>query len=308
MPQGYGCYTGRFVNASCTLAEAKTRRNGGELIRVDIVADILRVVLHRGGGCAVIQAQAYFDESGSHDGSPILCVAGYIFRKNQAIKLGHEWRRVLRWKKLPYFHMVECAHGNGPFAKLTKDERIAVQTKLIEAIKRYAVQGVAITVDPVEYAPFPGRLPTKPGLYDNAYAFCAQVIMTGVSVFLERNPLVGKMAYFFEAGHQSRPQADEIIRTMFAQPAIKQQFRYAGHAFVEKADAPQIQAADLLAWQWYTDRRHQREGKPRRKDCASLLELHHNAVHIDSAELDRMVKESVMIADLFGEKSASEHP
>jgi len=270
----------------------------------DVLADVLRLHLPASGGCVVIEGRAYFDESGSHDGAPILCVAGYIFRKSEAIKLGHEWRKVLRWKKLPYFHMVECAHGNGVFANLTKAERVEVQTRLIESIKAHAVQGIAVTVDPVEYAAFPGRLRTKPGLYDNAYAFCAQVIMTGVSVFIERNPRVGKMAYFFESGHASRPQADEIMRTMFAQPAIKQQFRYSLHGFVEKADAPQIQAADLLAWQWYTDRRHQLEGRPRRKDCASLLELQHTVVHIDSKELDRMANESIKIADLLKRSSS----
>jgi hypothetical protein len=254
----------------------------------------------------MIQGQAYFDESGSHDGAPILCVAGYIFKKSEAIRLGHEWRKVLRWKKLPYFHMVECAHGNGPFANLTKDERIAVQTKLIEAIKRHAIQGIAITVDPTEYATFSKRFPFKRGLYDSAYAFCAQVIMAGVSVFIEKNPQIGKMDYFFEAGHSSVPQADEIMRTMLAQPAVKHQFRYAAHAFVEKRDAPQIQAADLLAWQWYTDRRHTAEGRLRRKDCASLLQLHHNAVHIDSKELDRIANESIVIAELFANRTSVE--
>jgi hypothetical protein len=265
----------------------------------DVLADFLRVLLPY-GGYAMIEAQAYFDESGSHGDSPILCVAGYIFRKSEALKLGREWRRVLRWKQLPYFRMVECAHGNGPFANLRKDERVTVQTKLIDAIKRHALQGVAITIDPAEYASFPKRMPlAKPGLYDDAYSFCTQVIMTGVSVFIERNPQVGRMAYFFEAGHASAPQADQIMRLMLAQPRVKEQFRYAGHAFVEKRDSPQIQAADLLAWQWYTDRRHVAEGRPRRKDCDSLLELHHNAVHIDSKELDRIVNESNFIAGLL---------
>ena len=70
-------------------------------------------------------------ESASHDGAPILCVAGLIFKKSEAIKLGHEWAKVLRWKKLPYFHMVECAHGNGEFAKLSKDERIEVARRMV---------------------------------------------------------------------------------------------------------------------------------------------------------------------------------
>jgi hypothetical protein len=217
-------------------------------ILYDALADILRL-LFPGDGYAMIQAQAFFDESGSHDGSAVLCVAGYVFRKSNAIKLGHEWRKVLRWKKLPYFHMVDCAHGNGPFANLTKDERIAVETKLIETIKRYAIQGISVTIDPAEYASFPNKLPTKAGLYDSAYALCAQTIMTGVWAFIDANPRIGKMHYFFEAGHQSAPQADEIMRAMLATPRHKHNFRYAGHSSVEKADAPQIQAADLLAWQ-----------------------------------------------------------
>ena len=252
----------------------------------------------------MIEAQAYFDESGSHDGSPILCVAGYIFRKSEAIKLGHAWRKVLRWKKLPYFHMVECAHGNGPFANLTKAERIEVQTKLIEIIKKHAVQGLAITVDPLEYATFQKRLPFEPRLYEDAYTFCAQAIMTGVSVFIEKNPLVGSMAYFFEAGHKSAPQANEIMQRMFAQPRLKHQFRYAGHAFVEKQKSPAVQAADLLAWQWYTDRRHKVEGRPRRKDCVSLLQVHHNVVHIDSKELNRIANDTIAVVSGFGAKSS----
>ena len=52
------------------------------------------------------------------------------------------------------------------------------------------------------------------------------------------------------------------------------------------------------------DRRHELEGRPRRKDCASLLQLHHNAVHFDRKELDRIINETIMIADLFGERSS----
>ena len=88
------------------------------------------------GGNVTVLCEAFFDESGSHEGAAILCLAGYIFKKNEAIKLWHEWRKVLHWKKLPYFHMVDCGHGNGPFANLSKNERVAVQTKLIEAIKQ----------------------------------------------------------------------------------------------------------------------------------------------------------------------------
>jgi hypothetical protein len=113
------------------------------------------------------------------------------------------------------------------------------------------------------------------------------------------------MAYFFEAGHASAPEAHKIIHVMFSRSDIKQQFRYVGHAFVEKEKSPAIQAADLLAWQWYTDRRHELEGRPRRKDCDSLLKAHHTVVHIEGKELDRMADETIMIADLFGKQSSA---
>lgn len=69
------------------------------------------------------------------------------FKKSEAIKLGREWRKVLHWKNLPHFRMSECAHGSGPFANLTKAERIDVATRMIAIIKRRAIQGIAITVD-----------------------------------------------------------------------------------------------------------------------------------------------------------------
>lgn len=39
--------------------------------------------------------EAYFDESGTHDGSSSLCVAGYLFEKENATALGIEWQKML---------------------------------------------------------------------------------------------------------------------------------------------------------------------------------------------------------------------
>ena len=70
----------------------------------------------------------YFDESGSHEGSEVLCVAGYIYQKEDCLNLDWQWKEVLDQYGLPHFRMVDCAHGNGPFAKLSKDDRIVVAT------------------------------------------------------------------------------------------------------------------------------------------------------------------------------------
>jgi Protein of unknown function (DUF3800) len=254
------------------------------------------------GGYLVVEVETYFDESGSHKGSPILCVAGYIMEKNNAIKLGDAWRAVLKEHKLPFFRMSDCAHGNGPFSGMTRQHRVEVEAMMIGIIKRYTLQGLAVTVKPDEFEQLMPKFPLIGGIY----SFCAHVLLGGVYTFLEAQKALGieKVAYFFEAGHASKSEANSIITKLFSQPQIKADYCYAGHGFVLKEDTPAVQAADLLAWQWFTDKRHQTEGRPRRKDCISLLEHRHDATHIGPDQISSMT--GGMIEDLKEKANVSE--
>jgi Protein of unknown function (DUF3800) len=246
-------------------------------------------VLLPDAGYVTVQAESYFDESGSHKGSPVLCVAGYIIEKSAAIKLTEAWRAVLDEHDLPFFRMSDCAHGNGPFAGMTKQHRLEVEAMMIGIIKRYTYLGLAVTVNSDEFE----RLMPRHPLIGGPYSFCAHVLLGGVYVFMQSNQAlkIGRMAYFFEAGHESRSEADRIIHKLFQQEHIRADYRYGGHAFVLKEDTPAVQAADLLAWQWFTDKRHQMEGRPRRKDCISLLEHPHNVTHVGPDQITSMTDE-----------------
>lgn len=196
--------------------------------------------------------------------------------------------------------MSECAHGNGPFADLTKPERTIVATRMIEIIKERAVQGIAITIDNLEFYKAAAAYPKLRGIYKTPYTFVSHTMLAGVASWLEANSHVGSMAYFFEAGHRSQNQTDQIMRRVFTnRPGKLLSYRYAGHAFVPKEKSPAVQAADLLAWQWYKDRKNKSEGRPQRKDCASLLQLHHTALHLDRAGIDAIFDEAAQIPDGF---------
>ena len=39
--------------------------------------------------------KVYFDESGSHDGSPILSVAGYLYEREKCLSLDKELEKIL---------------------------------------------------------------------------------------------------------------------------------------------------------------------------------------------------------------------
>jgi len=269
------------------------------VLSCSILERMLDVMLPN-GGCSVWQIESYFDESGSHSDAHVLCVGGYIFGKSEAVSFSHQWANILAQYELPYFHMVDCAHGNPPFDVLSYQERIDVERFMIALIKDWALQGIGVTINSAD---FEKLMPAHPWI-GSAYSFAAHILLAGVRAYIDFNEehhrSVSKAAYFFESGHASRGEADRIMTTLFLNKKARAGHRYAGHAFLPKEEAPPLQAADLLAWQWYTDRRHKIEGKPRRKDCAALLEHPHNLVHIGS---DKILK----LAERFGfEKPSAE--
>ena len=71
--------------------------------------------------------EAYFDESGTHDGAHVLCVAGYLFESKKCKSLDLAWQAMLAEYNLPFFHMVDCIHRVFPFDHLSKEECVAVE-------------------------------------------------------------------------------------------------------------------------------------------------------------------------------------
>ena len=233
------------------------------------------------GGIGMVQVEAYFDESGSHRGAPILCVAGYLFDSREVPKFVQEWNAVLRAFNLPFFRMSACAHGAEPFNKLSKPDRIIVASEMIRIIKKRSIRGIAVTVNEKQFRQHINGY----YLIGGSYSFLVNSLLAGVGEWIDANPFVKRVAYFFEAGHASQSEANRIMSEIFKPPELQAAYRYGGHAFVEKTQTSAIQAADLLAWQWYTDRRHQLEARPRRKDFISLLEHPHHALHMTEDRL-----------------------
>jgi hypothetical protein len=249
---------------------------------------IADVMLRSGGWLAVLDFECAFDESGTHEGSPIVCVAGYIMEKSQARELDREWNEVLNWADLEHplehFHMADCAPdpGNGVFAGISKSHRKQIVSRMIGIIKRRTIQGLAATISVSDFNEHVAGHP----FYPDPYVVVSHMILSGVSRWIEaQNVEVSRVAYFFETGHKSRSDAEALMSMMFRNPIFGADYHHAGHAFIPKNGNPIVQAADLLAWQWLKDRKNAAEGRPRRKDLESLLGHPHQTAHIDADRL-----------------------
>jgi hypothetical protein len=217
--------------------------------------------------------EAYFDESGTDEGSPVLCVAGYIIEKNEAVAMDSEWGSVLEQFNLPYFRMSSCAHGARPFGNIDKEARIEVEKAMIAIIKRRVSYGIAVTVEP---RIFEAIMPRSPEI-GSAYTFCAHTCLTGVVSWAEETKYSGGIAYFFESGHRSQSEANEIMNRLFNIPIQRARHRYVSHTFADKKLMRPLQAADILAWQWFTDHKRRMGGAVGpRKDCYELTSSYRN--------------------------------
>lgn len=240
------------------------------------------------GGYTLQLIEAYFDESGSGINSPILCVAGYVFEKDAAIMLDEEWAEVLHKYHLPYFRMSSCAHGTEPFVELKKNgETVQVEKEMIKIIKERASCGIAVTVEPSLYDRI---IPQSPNFVREAYTFCLHNCVVGVTEWLEQIKYNGKIAYFFESGHKSQGEANKYMNDLFKIPELKERHRYGSHTFADKKEIKPLQAADLLAWQSFTDYKRLINKKSSRKDFIALKKDNrppHNILHCNRIMLGK---------------------
>jgi hypothetical protein len=207
---------------------------------------LLDIVLREGGTTMSI-VEAYFNDSGTHPGSEVVCVAGYLFGKEQAIDFDREWRAVLSNYNLPYFRMSACARRTEPFNKLSLEDCATVEQEMIAITNRWMSHGMAITVQPDVFI-----RTTAPEKADSPYRFCVRFCLAAAQRYIDQKKIEGDCAYFFESGHGSHAEAEEIMNRLYNNGKVRRAQRYSSHTFVAKSKSTPLQATDLLAWQWYT--------------------------------------------------------
>lgn len=232
----------------------------------DIICNIADSIFGRERGLIAVLHHAYFDESGTHDGAPVMTIAGYLFTSEQARKFSRDWAKDLVRMGLPFAHMTDCALGFGDYERMTLEERVDSEKLLISHIKRRSIFGYAIA------APKPSYELIMQGLNAHSiYTFLLQIAVLKVrDLAAERG--VQQIAYFFESGHEFANEAHNYMNLLASIPKHKEYFLYAGHAFVDKRQALPLQAADMLAWQERHYRTRKLQGhEKRRADYKALV-------------------------------------
>ena len=236
----------------------------------------------------ILCIDAYFDESGTDDGSRFVCVAGYLFSKNDAVSIDSEWCEMLRKYRLEYFHMVDCAHNTGVFEKLTRKECIEAEKEAISLIKKHAIHGIALSLDKNDYDLIP-----KNEYFINPYSFLTLQTFQGIKKWADEHDYWHEIACMYERGAHGFGSFWSVTNNLWDNPELRHQYRLKVAFPLVKTESVQLQCADILAWHWHTYNKRESEGKdPMRKDFKSLIALRNVDVHHYNSEAIAMWLES----------------
>ncbi len=269
------------------------------------LARLLQILLPNGGH-VFMSIEAYFDESGTHEGEPVMCVAGFLFEKTKCEEFDREWRQMFADFRVSYFHMTEIEACAPDYCHLGTDLRKALVRRAIGIIKKTFTYGLAVSAE----TPIYEKLMPAHRLIGGPYTHCATGCMRGTRVWAERNNYHDDIAYVFESGHEHEFQTYEIMSKIVKTPQAKKDYRYGGHSFQEKKKSTPLQAADLLAWQYLTNRKRVLSGGFSRDDFCELVEKDDERFyywHHDEQEI-RYFAGAVKKADALWPLAALEEP
>jgi hypothetical protein len=225
---------------------------------------LLEILLPGKHGLLVV-LEAYFDES-AQDG--VFSVAGFAFAKPQVKKFSKEWSKLFH----PYgfCHMTDLHARQEQFEGIDDDEASRLCTEAINIINERTTFGVAVGCNLSEIDDF---LPKHIDGCGDAYTFCCHVAMRTLGTLVRESGFDDRIAYVFESGHKYAAEAHRFMGFAELVPALKAAYRHHSHAFVPKAGAVPLQAADIFAWEYarYWNLTVSQQKIKMRRSFASLL-------------------------------------
>lgn len=215
----------------------------------------------RPGDVAVLKA--YLDESGVHDGSPVLTVAAYTAKP----KTWRDWTRTWNAAKRPIrvYHAADAANLSGEFEGWEKPAMNALAARLLPVIADAEIAGVVAGIHLGEFEKATKDRPDLRGLIGHPYGACFHWLVGQIVRLQNKLGSAERIAFV----HENNDHQGHALESF---DWIKQNVNFGDRAislsFGTKADYVPLQAADILAYE--ANKRLRDPSKPERRAWAAL--------------------------------------
>jgi hypothetical protein len=219
--------------------------------------------------------RAFLDESGTHAGSRVVVVAGYVISPEELPSLEQEWINVLSKHSLDELHMKEFVPPNGKYSGWSeKDKRVLIEP-LIALIHDRCLVGVGAALEMDESMKTNLELASSkaPNLVDTPYQWCLRYCTILAAQWADETDHPGLIRYTLDQGCAHQGRAQKHFEFAMQDKSIKQKYRLGSIAFEDSKACPAIQCADLLAYEMYkeSDRMLSSSARGTRKSFLSLF-------------------------------------
>jgi hypothetical protein len=233
----------------------------------------------------------FLDESGTHDGSRVVTVAGFMLPSENVPELEQEWRSELDRRGVVELHMREFVPPHGSYSGWTAEAKRALFGSLIDIIHRHTrcAVGAAVEIDEFFKNIYRVQMDRYPQLVHSPYSWCMRYCIAQVADRCRNNDVAGPVDYVMDQGNSRRSEAQKEYADAKKDPDLAAQFCLGNLDFADSTTTVGLQCADLLAYEMYkeADRRLSGAARRPRGSFAALLRDNDRLMTIDPNSLQR---------------------
>ncbi len=250
---------------------------------------------------SAIVLDGYFDDSGTHDSSEAVTVAGYLSTHEQWELFERAWLTALQEWGLPYFHMTDFANCVAPFANWSEQERRFRLAYLLKLVNVHSLASVGACFSKKVF----DRVFTREAkrFVGGAYGVASTVCFMEAAKLLKDGYPSARIAYTFERGSKGASEVQKVFDWNLSDLEQRGILRLESLRFRNKSTA-QLQAADILAYELYRLLPHMlgSKNRPRRTEILSMLAecKPRSWIALDERELTKFAQVSAAAAAYHG--------
>ncbi|UYO48530.1 DUF3800 domain-containing protein [Rhodopseudomonas palustris] len=234
---------------------------------------------------------AYYDESGTHDGSPITVLGGLVGQAEHWAEFEREWKKILAKYNLPYIRAKQLFHKQGPYKKWRRKQIDYLNADLMYVIqehtKHFQVTKTVLTNEDY-YRSYRADGPiSKKERLDTRYGLCLRACLH----FLPRlHHIAGAddvLNLILESGHRNAGDALRIFNDIKSTGQFEWSKSIGSLSFGTKADFPALQAADMISYWFYKTEMEKIEDQI--EDPYEISDLERELASLGMVVIDHMI-------------------
>jgi len=205
--------------------------------------ELSRLALADADGIAGV-IKVYMDESGTHEGSPVVAVAAYFGRPKTWMAFTKEWNIAKR--PINVFHSVDCANYEKEFEGWNQERRDPYVANLLPVLARHKIAGVSVSMKLQDLKEVLEPRPDLMQLFGNPYTACFRITTRLIVEAVEAMGSNERLAFIHEDNDY---QHEAIDAFNFVKSTRDKHYGPMTLTFGAKDQYVPLQAADVLAYE-----------------------------------------------------------